>query len=94
MKNKIIGLIVIVISLISYGINISLAYISMYLYGLNTKQAIDTLEITNFINTPVSIITIISVLIGIYIMFSTDEKSMFKRIRESMKKWNEKLNDM
>ena len=32
-------------------------------------------------------ITVISVLIGIYIMFSTDEKGMFKRIIESMKKW-------
>lgn len=72
MKNKIIGLIIVVISLLFHSINISLANIA-----LNNRDVPDSI---NFI-------TVISVLIGIYIMFSTDEKGMFKRIIESVKKW-------
>ncbi|HEY5589074.1 MAG TPA: hypothetical protein VIK86_08975 [Candidatus Paceibacterota bacterium] len=69
MKNKIIGLIIVAISLLFHGINISLA---------NIAQNSDIPESVVFIN-------VISVLIGIYIMFSTDEKDMFKRIIESVK---------
>lgn len=72
MKYKIIGLIIIVISLLFHSINISLANIA--LYNSNVPDSI-------------TFITVSSVLIGIYTMFSTDEKGMFKRIIEAVQKW-------
>lgn len=72
MKNKIIGLIIVFVSLLFHSINISLANIALY---------------NSDVPHSITFITVISVLIGIYIMFSTDEKGMFKRIIESVKKW-------
>jgi hypothetical protein len=67
MNKKIIGLIIIAFSLLSYGINISLAFISMYLYCLNERLPVGALSIGKFI-MPASGIFAISVLIGIYVM--------------------------